>query len=571
MYHIWRVIMPESTIVNKPKIICVNDFGILPDSGEDAISAVRSAISAAFEEKGPVVLQFKKGRYDFYSENSTRVPYYISNTASEDENPDLTKNIGLYIKGIKNLTIEGNGSQLVFHGKMTTIVIDQSEDVEIRNLSIDFERPTMSEMTVEAVGADYIDFRVNSDSWYEIEGNRLVWVGEGFRYTNGPSQEYAPEKNITWRTWNPASESECAVELEPFRLRLYYSAMHKTKVGNVFQMRDGIRDQAGVFINCSKNIVFKSINFYYMHGLGIVGQYSENLHFEGLNCVPHNEKGRTAASFADFMHFSGCKGNVAVLNSHFAGSHDDCINVHGTHLRIMEKPSGNELVVRFMHPQSYGFDAFFSGDSIDFINSAALTVLGSASVISAERLSARETILKMDQNVPEDVVVGDCVENATWTPDVEIRGNCFARVPTRGILVTTRKKVVIEDNVFERMGVSGILIADDAESWYESGMISDVTIKNNVFIECADPVINISPENTDIRPENPVHRNIRIEGNRFKVRNERILYAKSTQGLSFIGNTIVLLDPDAYKSKSMIELLACSDVKVLDNTDEEEI
>ena len=53
------------------------------------------------------------------------------------------------------------------------------------------------------------------------------------------------------------------------------------------------------------------------------------------------------------------------------------------------------------------------------------------------------------------------VENVTWTPEVEIRNNYFSRIPTRGILVTTRRKVVIEDNVFYRIPMSGVLVSDD--------------------------------------------------------------------------------------------------------------
>ena len=83
--------------------------------------------------------------------------------------------------------------------------------------------------------------------------------------------------------------------------------------------------------------------------------------------LPRLETGRTVAAFADFMHISSCRGKVGILNSHFEGAHDDPINVHGTHLRIIDKPAPNQVLVRFMHGQSYGFDAFFTGDEIDFV------------------------------------------------------------------------------------------------------------------------------------------------------------------------------------------------------------
>ena len=63
------------------------------------------------------------------------------------------------------------------------------------------------------------------------------------------------------------------------------------------------------------------------------------------------------------------------------------------------------------------------------------------------------------------------------------------------------------------MQMSGIFIADDARSWFESGMVRDVTIRNNNFIECGAPVILIAPENKC--NDGYVHRNITITNNLF--------------------------------------------------------
>lgn len=71
---------------------------------------------------------------------------------------------------------------------------------------------------------------------------------------------------------------------------------------------------------------------------------------------------------------------------------------------------------------------------------------------------------------------------------------------------------MIEDNVFYRIPMSGVLVSDDARGWYESGPVRDVTIRRNLFMECGSPVIAVMPEND--RYEGAVHRNVRIEANR---------------------------------------------------------
>lgn len=154
--------------------------------------------------------------------------------------------------------------------------------------------------------------------------------------------------------------------------------------------------------------------------------------------------------------------------------------------------------------------------------------------------------VRFDRDIPTSLELNhDCVENMTCTPEVEIRNCYFTRTSTRGTLVTTPRKVVIENNTYYKTGMSAILIEADAEGWYESGPVKDVLIKGNTFIDCAynggpgHAVIAIHPSNKIIDAERPVHQNIRIEDNTFRTFDYPVLYAKSTAGLLFRNNTIV--------------------------------
>lgn len=543
------------------KIVRLTDFGAKPNSGEDTVVAMQRALKAIAAVEGPVVLECAQGCYDFYPDYAAKVPYHITNSASEQENPNVTKTIGALFQGLRHVILEGNGSLFRFHGKFTMFVFENCENIEVRNLQTDFARPTISEMTVETIGNQWIEVSVHRDSWYEIHDGKLLWKGEGWICQDGPAQLYNPITNTTWRVPNPIQLAEQVEEIEPCRIRLHYAshAVPETEVGHTYQMRDGIRDQAGVFIYKSRNITWKNVSLYFTHGLGVVGQYSENLTFDSLSLAPRMGSGRTAAAFADGIHISGCRGLVQIINSHFEGMHDDPINIHGTHLRIVDKPASNQMLVRYMHGQSYGFDAFFPGDVIELVSAKSLVAYDCHTVIAAERINSRDILLTLNKPDPESMEPEDVVENVTWTPQVEIRNNYFARVPTRGILVTTRRKVVIEHNQFERTMMSGILIANDAESWFESGIVKDVTIRRNTFNHCGGeehPVILIAPENTVVDSDQPVHRNIRIEENVIHNANALVLSAKSTCGLTFQNNHISFSDGELFR------LVACSDVRI---------
>ena len=98
------------------------------------------------------------------------------------------------------------------------------------------------------------------------------------------------------------------------------------------------------------------------------------------------------------------------------------------------------------------------------------------------------------------------------------------------------------------MQMSGILIADDARSWFESGRVRDVTIRNNNFMECGGPVILISPEND--RNEGYVHRNIAITNNRFQLTGTNAIFAKSVDGLKITDN--LFLSPTPAEISNLI-------------------
>ena len=533
---------------------------VAPENG-DMTKKLQTAIEQARNYNGKaVVIKLQNADYNLHRESSSQIVYHISNTASEKENPDQTKHIGLWLKGLKNVTIDGQGARFVTHGEMTSFVIDQCENIPLRNFTVTASDPTVPELTVIEVGSNFMTVRIHPQSRYTVKDGHFAFVGDNWTLSDGIAQSYDKEKDITWRSWSPLPDLRKAIELEPNLLRFVYDNPPQVKPGTVFQMRDGIRDQACGLIQYSKNITLDGIHLAFLGNFGIVGQMAENITYRNLTFEPEAGSGRTCAGFADFVQMSGCKGKITIENSRFLGAHDDPINIHGTHLAVTGYPASNQIAVKYMHHQTYGFQSFLPGNEIEFIDPHSLMSLAPAKVKKAEMKNEREILLTLDRNIPQNIreIKELVVENVTYTPEVLIRDNYFARIPTRGILVSTRRKVLIENNTFFRMQMSGILIADDARSWFESGMARDVTIRNNNFIECGGPVILIAPEND--RNEGYVHRNIAITNNRFQLTGADAVSAKSVDGLKITDN--LFLTPKALTLEDLIKTRECKDVTI---------
>ena len=263
--------------------------------------------------------------------------------------------------------------------------------------------------------------------------------------------------------------------------------------------------------------------------MGIVSQFTENIAFDHVNVVPRPGTNRTCPAWADCFHFSGCRGEIAVDSCRFSGTQDDPINVHGTHLRIIEKTAPNQVQLRFMQPQTYGIAAFQAGDKVEFVNHRTLRDYADNTVAGLDRITDKDWLLTLARPVA-DFGTDDVVDNVSWYPNVTIR-NCTVDTDScRGFLITTRGKALVEGCTFTSTRMSAILCEDDAEGWFESGPLRDLTIRNNKFINCG---VEINPHTGSNKPEEPVHENIRIEDNFFDAAG---ISARNVTGLTVLNN-----------------------------------
>ncbi|MBT3295748.1 MAG: right-handed parallel beta-helix repeat-containing protein [Verrucomicrobia bacterium] len=523
---------------------------VSPGSFNQSLALTGSGTAAS-----PIRVHFAPGRYDIYPANAHRRRYNISNC---NDDADHDKAIGILIENAAHLSITGPGARIVFRGKMIEVCIDQSETITVSDLDFDYHRPTVSEFTVTAATETHADLAVHKDSLYSIKDGQLLWQGEGWTYETGLAQELIPETEEVWRRPDPLVGLRME-EIAPFRLRAH--GAHDMVAGRVFQLRDTFRDCVGVFVRRSRGVTFSKINFYFLHGMGVLCQFSQDITLEAVRIAPEEGSGRTSAAWADCTHFSGCGGRIVMKDCLLCGAHDDAVNVHGTHLRIVEQVSDDQIRVRFMHRQTYGFMAFNPGDEIEFVRWDSLAPFASNRVSDAALTDPRELLLTLEQPVPTDWHADDVIENTTWAPEVEISGCTAVRIPTRGFLLTTRRRTVVSDNSFVRLRI-GIHVESDAEGWFESGSVRDMTIRGNRFLDCKRTAVCVSPHFS--KPNDSVHRNIRITDNEMVVPEKgSAIEVSGTTGLTVTGNRIrAALTGD---HATMFQVTGCADVQIEDN------
>ncbi|MFD5918068.1 RICIN domain-containing protein [Kitasatospora sp. NPDC058201] len=568
---------PTETVVD------VTAFGADRTGTRDSAAAVKAALRQARTVQGPVRVLFPRGTYQIYPEQAETRELYLSNTVGADQTY-RDKRIGILMEDMRDVTIDGGGSHLQFHGLMTAFAAIRSQNVTVRGFSFDVTAPKVVDATVSETGvADGRAYRVLNippTNGFTVVNNQVTWLGEkspatgqpywsgvnGMRYT----QLHDPANTSTWRGANPLFTNVASMTAQAGnKLRIdYTSAAPPTDRGLVYQMREDTRDTASAFFWESKDVTVQGLKARYLHGFGFLGQMSENITIDGNDFRTDPATGRSTAGFADFVQMSGIKGAVNIRNNVFDGAHDDAINIHGTYVEVTGRSAdGRTLTLEYKHHQTAGFPQFYPGDSAEIVDKRTMaTVPGAtARVVSVDGPTGRDhnkplTTMKVtfDQAVPASVTPGNfVVENTTYTPTVDISGNTVVNIPTRGILVTTRKPVVIRNNTFDGTRMASIFISSDAKEWYESGPAQDVLITKNTFLRPAGPVILVEPTNEVQDAGNPVSRNIRIQDNDFRIGDVRLLDAKSVGGITFERNDVRRLDRNtAFAAETTTTCLA---------------
>lgn len=551
------------TTLSAQKVYEISAFGLKANSSKNASPVLQKAlakIKAEYKEGEKVILRFPEGRYEFHEKGAAVREYYISN--HDQTNP---KKVGIALEDMKNLTLDGQGSEFVFHGRMLPVSLLRSENCLLKNFSIDFENPHIAQVKIVENDpqdgivfepAPWVDYRIAKDSIFEAYGE-----GWTMRHSWGIAFD-GDTKHLVYNTSDIGCPTKGASEVAPRRIHAPGWKDARLVPGTVVAMRGWGRPTPGIFLSHDVNTTIENVKVHYAEGMGLLAQLCENITLEKFGvCLKGDADPRYFTTQADATHFSGCKGKIVSCNGLYEGMMDDAINVHGTYLKVVKWVDDRTLVGRYMHGQSWGFEWGCPGDEVQFIRSNTMELVGKQNKIISIRPydkeqteGAREFLITFQE--PVDQVIneqsGFGIENLTWTPEVLFSGNVIRNNRARGSLFSTPRKTIVENNLFDHTSGAAILLCGDCNGWFETGACRHVIIRKNRFVNAltnlfqfTNAVISIYPEIPDLKGQQQYFHGgpeggIVIEDNEFETFDAPILYAKSVDGLVFRNNTIKL-------------------------------
>ena len=525
----------ESGRAVRMRRIRVTDYGAVPDSGAAANGAFARALEACGGHDAVII--FPRGRYDFHPD------------------PDSEQTIAMALRGARNIVVDGGGSEFVFHGRMKVFHVEDCENVTLRNFSTDWDRPYISQGEFVAVTPQYVDLRIDRSQYsYVIEQGHIRFTGEGWSAGVVDSYMNIYDKatgNIAYRTRDSHTGNIFNGEAEqvaPDVVRFHGSILERevpVRPGQIITLYHGTYILTGIELCYSRDITLEDITLYHTLSNGVYGYRCENITLHRVSTTPRTEKGRVFSTVADASHFTCCRGRILIDGCAHAGQGDDFMNVRGTYSRIESFKDRRTVLIDGRGWTMGATDTLWVVDRETMRRDAELVV---------RRINKRNGGYEVEftDAVPAEVSEGMFLENKTWTPELVVRNCRFEKKNrARGMLVTTPRRVVIENNYFNTAGAA-ILIEGDLDHWFESGSHTDLTIRNNRFVNCCtsgcetgdrwewgEAPITISPSFRPDSPDSPsYHRNITICDNTFECFDAPVLFARSVENLRFERNRL---------------------------------
>lgn len=566
------IFLLEFTSCAQNTTINVADYGIKP--GKDVTLQVYQIIESLKDKKN-ITLFFPKGQYEFYPENAYEEYRAVTN------HDNSLKKLAFPIFNFENFTLDGNGSTFMFHGKICPITVEGSKNTTLKNFTIDWEKSFVNELKVIKNDTKENSFTVevaNEKFGFEVKKNQILFNHYDWQDPIGQNIAFDPKtKSPIWQTKNYYLKPQKGAKIEKLDDKTAKFTKY-TKVtppiGTVFaaygKSPGGNRFAQAIHLSNSKNNVLENITVLAAGGMALIAERCENIHLNKFIVTSRSD--RTISTRADATHFLGCKGLIKVENCLLEHMLDDGINVHGAYVKVEKYMGDKTFLCETSHPQQWGFLFGEKGDEVMITSRETILPIFKTDIEKVKVLNERRVLITLTE-VPKEMPKGLLsIENLTWNPDLQMNDNIIRENRARGALITTKGKVVIENNYFNSQ-MHGILIEGDNNKWYESGGVQDITIRNNTFdnIGFGNGISYPLYASPLFRPEQRLgdkkfHHNINFSNNTIKTFNGHVAFGMSIKGLKINNNTIELSNtyPKGSKLPSII-LDYCEDVEIENN------
>ena len=195
---------------------------------------------------------FPKDTYHFHLSQTSEKVLYISN--HDQTNP---KKVALYLENLKDVVIDGNNSDFIFHGTILPIVLKNCTNVTLKNFSIDFAIPHFRQLHITEVDKAHntVVGKLYPEGNYKVEAGKLLFCGEDYEEQPMGGMLFTPDRRLTYQRADVSFNPTKVTELSPNVFKIEgMGAEPRIEKDERFALRNYGRPMPAIFITESKNI-----------------------------------------------------------------------------------------------------------------------------------------------------------------------------------------------------------------------------------------------------------------------------------------------------------------------------
>ena len=534
----------------------IADFGAVPNDGQDDRAAVFAAIAQAKSISGPVQVDFSPGVYDFFA-TTTNFSMGIGNAA-------------IPLQNCENLILDGHGAEIVIHRQDVSFAwVWVSTNLIVRNFSIDYDPLPFSQGTVAEILSDGTGFLLELDPGFPVPNDPFFTSCVSWGMLKDATLPGRLKANVPsfFRYDEILAEGS-----NLFRVVLSdASQILNFEVGDAFVI-NGRSASIGRY-GLSENITFDQLTVHACPSSLFVGTQTSQLNV--LNCNGQLKGNRLIVSGADGVHCQSARIGPWIENCDFEGLSDDCLNIYGLPIFVLEQVSPTQMTV-------YARAPILPGDHLAFFDPNAGRVMQETTVVSfsGTTLVLSDPVEAMNiapPGTPTDVRGWKIYDHAY---NLDSIGNYFVYRNNHmhdgrryGIFIKASYGLV-EGNVFEGLSRTGMVLENNI-GWPEGFWAQNLVIQSNRVSECgygnSDPCVSIVSKKLAGTVE--VANTIPFQKNIFLLNN--MLNAVTGPALELSGVSNLVAEGNAFTSGSptgpLITIQYSEDVSLINNQGQDRV
>jgi hypothetical protein len=461
------------------------------------------------------------------------------------------------LKNLRNVTFDLGGAKLMFHGRIQPFAIEDCENIQFKNFTVDYDRYFYTEAEILDVEDDRLRLKIGEEYPFRIENDALVATSETWESDTSqmnshiipidpvekiplrgvPFMFYAMGKNPFMRSDPPIPFTRCRFRsLKEREVEMFLKVPPGLRPGHILSIAHEDRRKPVFDATRVRDLLVENVRILHTGSGGLIAYECHDICVRRLQTFLDGESRGLIGMSADAVHTFHCDGKITVEDCRIENIFDDTVNVHGQYA-VLKAVTGRNSFSAIMPGAglSSRISLYRRGDVLRAFRGATQEVLGEFTIDDV--IDSDIHHLEFSTKEAVDKLSGAVIFENLRMPELYIQrlvtGNKY-----RAILPSTGAKIVIEDSIFFRCPIA-ISLTGDSSYWYESGPVRDLTIRNCRFTnpDCDGFAIQSNPifEPTEMDPY--YHRNVKILNNRFELRSGHVLQAKYTDEIILSGNT----------------------------------